>query len=291
MSNNEKKNILIEAVESFLAGLMAFVHGLEYSMRSPTIRSAYKRFFLHFAVITVVGYLILSATMLTIIPIFFLVLLGPILGVIVFVNVSVTACFVGLVLWLLGKFPSWIFVGSYGILRPFFSVPQMSFLLTSLLIPMRCANFAFLGMDACYDSSPTTKLTLEQIKKGYKKHNFVRSLQIAAFDLIFGMSIKLIIMMVFFGKAKHPMMVDSIVTAFYTGTQLVSIYTLKIRNMSIRQHVDWCFNHALQIIGFCLPLQLFEYYFGWASTILWLGISYSATAPLVKDLILVAPAQ
>ena len=289
MSNNGKKNIVIEAIESFQAGLTGFVQGLDRSTRSPTIRAAYKRFFLHFAVITVVGYVILSATMLTILPILFLVLLGPIVGLIAFFTVSVSACFIGLVLWLLGRFPSWIFVGSFGILRPFFSVPQMAFLLTSLLIPMSCITFAFLGMDACYDSSPATKSRLEQIKKEYKKPNLVRSLKIAAFDFLFGMCIKLIVMMAFFGKTSHPFMVDSIVTGFYTGTQLVSISTLKIRNMTIREHLDWCFNHALQIIGFVLPLQVAEYHFGWASTILWLGIGYAATAPLVKDLMLVAP--
>jgi len=279
----------IEAFEPFLTGQAAFFQGLRYSARSPAIRATYKRFMLHFALITVAGYMLLSATIFTIVPILFLILLGPILGILVFVFVGVTALFISFVLWLLGRFhlPSWLVHGSNGILSLFFSLPQMAFLLTALLTPTSEVEFSFLGMEVCYDSK--TKPQLEKIRREYKKPKFSQKMKIISFNFLFGIAAKLVALVI--GKmcgnsSRLSLVASAAILGFSKGSQFVSIYTLNIRKMSFRSHLNWCCDHAMEIIGFCFPLQIAEHYFSLASTMLCLGIGYAATAPLVKSLMI-----
>jgi hypothetical protein len=277
-------------------GSVAFFHGMRYSLQSQKIRATYKRFFLHFIIIMIVGYTLLSATIVTILPILFLILLGPILGTLSFILVSTVACFVGFILWLLGRFPSWILFAGNGILSLFFSLPQIAFLLTALVTPTSEVEFSLLGMEECYshdtNSNPSViKAKIEKIRREYKKPKFSRKIKIITFNFIFGITTKLIVFIL--GKAINrsnnettKLLAEAAIMGFATGCQFISIYTLHLQHMSIRNHLKWCFQHALELIGFCLPLQLLEVYVTSASTLLCLGIGQAASAPLVKELML-----
>jgi hypothetical protein len=115
-------------------------------------------------------------------------------------------------------------------------------------------------------------------------------MKIVVFNFCFGIITKLFALIaaksIGSNTSHMKVAINFAIMGFATGSQLVSIYTLHLRQMYIRDHLTWCFHHALELIGFCLPLQLLEYYFTPASTILCLGIGQAATAPLVKELML-----
>jgi len=295
LSRNSKMKNLVDPFKPIWAGPAAFIEGMRYSLRSPNIRATYKRFFLHFVIVTIVGYILLSATVVSVLPLAFLILLGPILGTLTFILFSAIGCFVGFILWLLGRFPSWLLFAGNGILSLFFSLPQMAFLLTALLTPTSEIEFSLLGMDACYyhDTSfnPSfIKAQVEKIRREYKKPHFSRKIKIIMFNFCFGIITKLFVLIaarIISSKSSNTkLVVEKAIMGFATGSQFVSIYTLHLRQMSIRNHLKWCFQHVLELIGFCLPLQLMEHYFTPASTILCLGIGQAAAAPLVKELML-----
>uniref|UniRef100_A0A7S2DYK2 Uncharacterized protein n=1 Tax=Helicotheca tamesis TaxID=374047 RepID=A0A7S2DYK2_9STRA len=267
-------------LDDLLGGFVALISGIESSLSSTEIRAAYARFGTRFLVITALGYLIISATMMSLVPVAFILSMGPILGPIIFLAFCWIAFMVLLVLWVLGHFPKSLFTGSYGILRPFFSVNQISFLLTSLLVPMDCDKFMLFGIDiVCKEKGRDSK----KIQSEYINPSLTKTLKLVCCNAMFAFVFRIAVNIMTLGL--FGTWLDPVITSFLIGCQIVSVYNVRIRNASWKSHISWCYHHPLRIIGFSLPLQMVCGLFGWAGTVVWLGLGYSAAAPLVQDLI------
>jgi hypothetical protein len=276
----------IDTTKPIWMGPVAFFQGMCYSLQSQKIRATYKRFFLHFIIVTTVRYISSFATIATILPILLLILSKPILGTLFFILVSTVACFVG--------FKAWAYYVGFKV------------------------EFSLLGMEECYCHDSNTnpsiiKAKVEKIRREYKVPKSSRQLKIITFNFIFGIITRLIVFIMGIGVAINRsnndittfleeafmwtaidwsnndvtnFLAKAAIMGFATGCQFISIYTLHLQHMSIRNHLKWCFQHALELIGFCLPLQLLEHCFTSASTLLCLGIRQAVCAPLEEDLTL-----
>lgn len=284
--------ILVALVESFTDGALALINGTLYSLKSPTILAHYRKFLVQFIIISILGFAALSATLVATIPLACLLVFGPIIGPALFV----TGCYIALLglfgLWCIGKFPyDWIVFGAqWGVLRPYYSITQISFLLASLFVSTGCDQFLIAGIGACYDKDRIAHATIS-----YRKPGMFKTFYLAFMNLTFGLLIRFLFFVLPIGSGSARTVVEACVTAFLLGSQMVSVYTVRIHCMSFLEHVAWCLQvrNILKIVGFALPLHLIDCYsssgsvfVSWVSTVIWLGLGYSATAALVEDLII-----
>lgn len=286
---------------SFFSGVSASIRGIEASAMSSSIRHQYATFAVNFVVITVISYFILSATLVSIIPITCLILLGPLLGPIVFMMITSFGCFMGLVLWYLNSFPSWIFVGSHGVLKAFVTIPQLSFLIMNFVFSKKADQFMMLGIDALanYYEADLSKAergaalrkAYNKLEKEYQKPSILQNFKLSMFNLVVATTIKVLVFVLLLGQSSRLYVVDPAVDAFTTGFQLVAIYTIRIRRLHLAFHLEWCFGNWPFIVGFMFLGLLAESQIGWATTFLSLGMGYAATAALVEDLILLEQKQ
>lgn len=284
--------MISSAVESFSGGFVALLRGIERSVSSPDIRWTYLRFLGHFFMLSLVGYNLVAATIITPLILTCLVFLGPVFGPIA-VGVVVWSSIVVLsILWLLGKFPTHFFVGSFGILRPFFTATQLSFLLASLLIPIGCDGFMLLGADLVCPpprgdddrSVDTSTAARGVIRTQYKKATFATTLRLFCCQFAFRVAAKSLIWLVMPASAQwvsYPAL-----SAFLLGSQLVSVYTVRVRRWSYIQHLKWCFLNCFRILGFSLPLHCAQERKSILSQFISLGLAYSVSASLVEPIIL-----
>mmetsp|Transcript_19384 Transcript_19384/g.28515 ORF Transcript_19384/g.28515 Transcript_19384/m.28515 type:complete len:287 (-) Transcript_19384:160-1020(-) len=272
--------LLAPIFDEISKGFMALISGIKYSLLSPKIRASYIRFGTRFAVITALGYFMISATLMSMIPFLLVFLMGPILGPIVFMVICYVAFVVLLILWFIGRFPASLFNNSFGILRPFFSINQIAFLLTSLLVPMGCDKFMLLGIDVIYKEKG---LDTTRIQTEYTSPGFMTTLKLVVCNAIFTSLLKFTAGMLTPGGYRFWM--DQAITSFLIGCQIVSVYNIRIRGTSWTNHISWCLCHSLRVIAFSLPLQLVCGNFGWIGTVVWLGLGYSAAASLVEELV------
>lgn len=267
-------------IESLLEGFLSLLYAVKQCGRSPKIRSTYKRFGFHFIMASVIGYVLLSASMILFFPVLMLVLAGPILGTILLVMITMVSSTVLFFLFLIGKFPSHLFFTSQGVLRPFVSLPSLSFHIAAMLIPYSMDEFVLEGIDACFPEIGT-----EKTRASYKKPEKLRGVKLAMFgvgqDIFFKVFSK--VLTLFVGK-QIMTYINPIVTSLYLGSQLASTYTLRIRRMGVREHVNWCGDNALRIIGFTLPFAYIEQW-EYVSTVVLLGLGPATSAALVQPLI------
>jgi hypothetical protein len=285
-------------VSPFIDGVLASMQGAEASIYSPAIREQYVKFAATFLMVTVNSYFLLSATFVSVIPVTCVVLLGPFLGPLVFLILGYFGCLVGFILWYVDKFPSWIFTGSYGVLRPFVSVPQLAFLIMNFVFSVKTDLFLMEGTKALanhYLSSGSPKIqqkgktllkSYDNMQESYKKPSFWNKLKLSLFNMVLSTTLKSIVFFGLLGQSPKLYVVDPTLDAFTTGIQLVAVYTIRIKSMSYLSHSKWCIHNGARIIGFMFPAMLLENYVGWTATFLSLGLGYATTAGLVEDLLL-----
>eukprot|EP00816_Leptocylindrus_hargravesii_P005858 CAMPEP_0196808456 /NCGR_PEP_ID=MMETSP1362-20130617/8438_1 /TAXON_ID=163516 /ORGANISM="Leptocylindrus danicus, Strain CCMP1856" /LENGTH=292 /DNA_ID=CAMNT_0042182803 /DNA_START=135 /DNA_END=1013 /DNA_ORIENTATION=- len=287
--------ILAPLVESFTEGMLALINGTLLSLKSPTILAHYRKFLIQFIIITILGLTALSATLVAAIPLACFIIFGPIVGPAIFITGSYIALLSLFVLWCIGQFPYnlLVFGAQWGVLKPYYSITQISFLLASLLVSAGCDKFLLAGISACYD-----KDYAKRVSYMYRKPGLIKTLYLTCMNVSFGLVIRFVFF-VLLSSIGNWAVVDACITAFLLGSQMVSVYTVRIRCMSFLEHVGWCLRikNILKIIGFALPLHLIDCYsysgggsgniivLSWVSTVIWLGLGYSATAALVKDLV------
>mmetsp|Transcript_17078 Transcript_17078/g.25868 ORF Transcript_17078/g.25868 Transcript_17078/m.25868 type:complete len:297 (+) Transcript_17078:266-1156(+) len=280
-------NSITEFIGSFsiVHGFLALLHGLSGSVSSSKIRNTYFRFIGYFLMITILSYTIISATITGTIVLWFLLILGPILGPIVLFGLCSFIIFSLFVLWIMGQFPTSLFMGSYGILQPFFSATQVSYLLAALLIPKTCEEFVLDGIDVLLWKQHTSKGEGSSlIRQQYSRRTWTQRIWLLCYNFLFAVTIRFWVFLLL-GRGG---IIHHAVAAFVAGSQLVSVYTVSIQKQKFLTHVRWCFFHAFRIIGFMLPLQLLQSHEGMMSRLvsfLWLGFTYSASAQLLEPLV------
>jgi len=265
-------------IESLLEGFLALLYGVKQCCKSPNIKSTYKRFGKDFIMASVIGYVLLSATMVLFLPVLLLVLAGPILGTILLVMitsiVSVVSCF----LLFIGKFPSHLLMNSTR--RPFVNLPNLSFHIASMLIPYSMDEFVLEGIDAIFPEIGT-----EKTRSSYEKPTKSRGVKLCLFGISqdFFFKVVSIVMTRFIGRNIMTYS-NPVIFSIYLGSQLASTYTLRIRRMGVREHINWCGDNALRIIGFTLPFAYLERW-EFVSTFVFLGLGPAVSAALVQPLI------
>ena len=276
--------MIAEMIELFLEGSIALLAGISGSISSPDIRRIYARFAIHLVVIALLGYMAVSATMLSVGLLSFLLVLGPVLGPLIFSVV----CFIGAaalaISWAIGRFPKQLFVGSFGILRPFFTASQISFLLASVLIPWGCDGFMLEGISVvCARSSVLCLRDADGIRREYRSPSLLAKLRLFGFHFILGITVKALAFVLSLGRG--PWLINPLVDSFLLGSQLTSTYTVRVRKMPVSGHTRWCMRNWLRILGFSLPLHFLRESYGLIGTFLGLGLSFSVSAFLVEPLI------
>jgi len=289
---------------SIFLGFQAFVAGFIGSISSPKIRSTYLRFLGYFLLITLLAYAAISTTMIVGIVLVSLLLLGPVVGPILIVGISSVTITILLILGIIGQFPKHIFLGSFGLLRPFFTATQLSFLLAILLIPNQCDQFVLEGINVMIlkqRQQQTDKNNNNKIRLEYEKEKPALLDTIWLFFCNFGyaMFLKMVILrlllffsiILLFGSSTRSssfikLLLQNVVSSYILGSQLVSVYTVRIRRMSFICHMRWCTLNCFRIIGFALPLQLIQtQQRGNLTSFLWLGLTYSSSAKLVETIV------
>jgi len=274
---------------SIVQGFLALLTGLSGSLRSRKIRNSYYKFIGYFFVIAILSYTIISATIASTVLLLFLLLLGPIFGPILLVSFFSMALLSLAILWIIGHFPSSLFTGSLVILQPFFSATQISYLLASLLIPQTCDEFVLDGIDVMlWKNKAGRGNTANPIRERYAKTTYTKMILLLCCNFIFAMMIRFVVMMSVGHNNSTAPLVNNVVSSFIAGSQLASVYTVRIRNMKFTSHMQWCCLNGFRIIGFSLPLQLLQSHEGmWSRFVsfLWLGLTYSSSAKLVEPLV------
>jgi len=266
--------------ESIFEGISALLYGVVQCAKSPKIVSTYKRFGHHFCLAILAGYFLLSASMISFFPILLIVLAGPLLGTLLLFLITAVSSTVLFILFIIGRFPSYLFVGSMGILRPFTSLPTLSFYVATILVPFSMDEFVLEGIDACYPEIGT-----EKIRSSYQAPGNLRGIKLTLFNI--GQGIFFVVlskMMALFLGSKYMVYIDPVLLSIQIGSQLASTYTLRIRRMGVREHISWCGDNALRIVGFTLPF-IFLQRWQWISTFVFLGLAPACTAALVKSLV------
>ena len=277
---------------NLIAGFSAFTRGIRGSMSCREIRSSYFWFTLICLVITILGYFIVSFTMISALFMPCLLFLGPIFGPFAFAFFSYIFLTTMIILWLFGKFPWPLFFGSFGVLRPLLSVPHVSFLLTLILIPISCDEFMLAGVERISqkEMNPVSNGTVihsnkmdNPIFKNYKKPGFKKTFWL--FICNTGMSILLkSLCFTLIAILKLPSWIEYIFTSFLLGSQLVSVYSVRIRSLSFKSHLDWCWKNMSRIIGFTLPFCVIQNR-SWIASFVWLGIIYYSASFLVEEMV------
>jgi hypothetical protein len=270
----------------FRSGILAFVDGIHGATMSEKVRSSYFWFSVQCLVITILGYSLVSMTMFALLFLPLLVILGPVFGPLAFGFFSTVALMLLFVLWVFGKFPWALFVGSFGILRPLISVPHLAFSLTLLLLPMSCDTLMLAGVERIFHkNSNGHKISPDQqnpIERSFKRPGLRQTLNLVVCNLTFNICLKLLIRIVLLKKVGS--WVDYACSSFLLGSQLASVYTIRIRRLSFKFHVKWCFENIMRVIGFTLPFCLLQDR-SWLASFLYLGVTYFSAASLVQGLV------
>ena len=239
--------------------------------------------------------MIVSATMIGFGILVFLIILGPIFGPILFIGCVSGFLTILLTLKLVfGYFPTFLFqnkgyfgvLNPYNILQPFFTASHISFLLSSLLIPMGCTEFMLTGIDVTISQNNDLVKT-NPIREAYSTPiSFMDNLWLFIYNAVFVFLIKWFVWIVTFGSFRS--IVDPALASFILGCQLVSVYTCRIQKRSYASgHLWWCFQNSMRLIGFALPLHLLSKTHKYVALVsfLWLGLTYSAASQLVEPLV------
>jgi len=160
-------------------------------------------------------------------------------------------------------------------------MPQLTFLLASHLIPLGQDEFVMEGIDACYPDVNTSKIRSE-----YKKPKLLLKLKRTAFSIAFSVCYKIVVTFLSLVLSKYYIYIEPFLYSFLLGSQLASIYTMRIRQGGLRGHVIWCKENALRIIGFTLFLAILDKKYEWISAVVFLGLGHSASAALVQQLVM-----
>lgn len=176
-------------------------------------------------------------------------------------------------------------MGSYGILQPFFSATQISYMLAALLMPKTCEEFVLDGIDVLLRKQHTSKREGSSvIRQQYSRMTWTQRIWLFCYNFLFAVTIRFWVILLL----GHGGIINHAVAAFVAGSQLVSVYTVSIQKLKFLTHVRWCCFHAFRIIGFMLPLQLLQSHEGMMSRLvsfLWLGFTYAASAQLLEQLV------
>lgn len=250
--------------------------------QADKIISTYKKFGIHFIGACVIGYILLSVTLVLFFPVIFLILLGPLLGTLVFVIFSSAAILTSFVLLLLGKFPSNLFIGRHGVLRPYESLPALSFQVATYFIPYALNEFVLEGIDACYPEIGT-----EATRTNMHKASQRRKMMIIIFNMSQNLFFKVLCRLLTLFIIPHDIFIlyfYPILLSIQLGSQLASRYTLSIRRWSVTEHMIWCRDNVFRLIGFTLPFVLLERW-EYVSAIVFLGFGHAISATLVEPII------
>ena len=276
---------------NFIAGFTAFIRGIQGSLSSREIRSSYFWFTLMCLVITILGYFIVSFTMISALFMPCLIFLGPIFGPFAFVFFSCMFLTTMAILWLLGRFPWFLFFGTFGVLRPLLSVPHVSFLLTSILIPKSCDELMLAGVERISQREMNTfsngtngnnKMD-NPIFKNYERPGFKKTFWLFICNTCMSILLKSLCFTLI-NILNQPIWIEYIFTSFLLGSQLVSVYSIRIRSLSFTSHLDWCWRNILRIIGFTLPFCVLQNG-SWIASFVWLGIIYYSASFLVEEMV------
>jgi len=272
---------IILFIGTFFAGFFSFLDGMRRAGTSKKIMYTYKRFAFHFLVISVMGYVLLSATMVLFIPVSLMFLLGPVLGTVAFIAFSSVASFISFILLIMGKFPTGL-IGSKGVLRPFISMPKLTFIMASYLIPYSQDEFLLEGIDECCPQHGSL------IRSIYKKPSSfgIYGIKLILFSIAQTIFFKVLSESIFNRIPEYEVYLEPILFSIQLGSQLTSIYTLRIQRMSVRDHIIWCGKNILRILGFTMPYRILDQFLSeWLSTLIFLGLGNAAVAGLVEKIV------
>ena len=247
---------LAPLASSIFLGFRAAVEGFIRTARAPTIWAIYLRFAFWFGIIAVTSYCFVGATYAGLMCLSTLVMLGPIGGPLTLLFAFPTVVGISTMLWWFGLFPTSLFYAvSGGVLSPFIGVPSVAYFLSTLFVPMSVTQFFIAGADQIFDKHDAKAIAKKAIVNSC---GFWRRFQITLFHFVFALALTYSTEM---GMAFLPMMLSHKqavrfgVAAFLTSSNLLTVWTVRIQNKSMLNHVVMVGQNVLLLISFGFPIQ------------------------------------